>query len=65
MAFANEGTADRVVRVVLGLGLLYVGLGGVAAGTMATVAVVAGVLALGTGLIGWCALYTALGISTK
>lgn len=65
MPFANEGTIDRVVRVVLGLALLYIALGGVVSGTMATVAMVAGALALGTGLIGWCALYSVLGISTR
>ena len=59
----NEGTTDRLVRVVLGvvlLGLAYYSLHG----TAQTVAVVAGVVALVTGLIGFCGLYKILGIST-
>lgn len=65
MVSANEGMSDRVVRVVVGLALLYLSLGGVVTGTAATLAMIVGVLALGTGLIGWCALYSALGFSTR
>ncbi len=65
MVSANEGTPDRIARVVVGLALLYLSLGGVVTGTGATLAMVIGVLALGTGLIGWCALYSVLGVSTR
>lgn len=65
MGSANEGTVDRIVRVVLGLALLCSALGGVVTGTMATVALVVGAVALGTGLIGWCGVYSVLGVSTR
>jgi hypothetical protein len=55
----NEGKTDRIVRVVVGLGLL--------AGAYQTqtqwMYVVGGIL-LATGAIGFCGLYTLLGINT-
>jgi thiol:disulfide interchange protein len=59
----NEGKTDRTVRIVLGvilLGLALFSLSGIAQ----TVAVVAGVISLVTGAIGFCGLYKILGIST-
>jgi len=59
----NEGKTDRTIRVILGvilLGLALLSLTGVAQ----IVAIVAGVIALVTGAIGFCGLYTVLGIST-
>jgi len=59
----NEGKTDRTIRVVLGvilLGLAFLSLTGIAQ----TVAVVAGLIALVTGAIGFCGLYKILGIST-
>lgn len=60
---ANEGTVDRVLRVVIGLVLLGVGLFG-ASGAGAIVADVVGAVLLLTGLIGFCPLYRLFGIST-
>ena len=60
----NEGKIDRSIRVVLGiilLGLAALSLTGVAQ----IVAIVVGVAALITGVIGFCGLYKILGISTK
>jgi len=63
----NEGTIDRVSRVLLGLALLagaWFGLGladGAVIGVVA--AVVAGVLIL-TGLVGFCPAYRILGLRT-
>jgi hypothetical protein len=60
----NEGTVDRIIRVVLGIaalaGAFAVGLGSVGG---VLLLVVGGVLAL-TGAIGFCPLYRVLGIST-
>lgn len=59
----NEGKIDRTIRIILGvvlLGLALFGLSGVAQ----MVAIVAGVIALVTGTIGFCGLYKILGIST-
>ena len=60
----NEGTLDRVIRVVIGsVALLaaYFWLGG----TAQLVAYIVGAIALVTGLIGFCGIYTILGISTR
>ena len=61
----NEATWDRVVRVVAGLALLYLGWGGVVAGTLGTVLKFLGFLPLLTGIIGYCPAYPLLGVRTK
>lgn len=60
---ANIGTMDRVLRIVIGLALIAaaVGLFGAA---YQTVWGWIGLIPLGTGLVGWCPLYTAMGIKT-
>ncbi|NJE31359.1 DUF2892 domain-containing protein [Thermococcus sp. 18S1] len=58
----NEGTPDRVLRIVIGIALL-----GVWAGMNVpyeTVLLIVGLVALVTGLTGFCAIYKLLGIST-
>jgi hypothetical protein len=55
----NEGTIDRAIRIVLGLGLLSL----VFAGPHSPLGYV-GLVPLATGLIGFCPLYRLLGIST-
>lgn len=60
---ANEGTIDRVIRVVIGSATLLAGFFWLA-GTWQTVAYIVGAIALITGLIGFCGLYKLLGIST-
>jgi hypothetical protein len=61
----NEAMWDRVVRTILGIVLLYLSIGGVVTGGLSTVLIVIGALALVTGLIGWCPLYSLLRFSTK
>jgi hypothetical protein len=61
----NEATWDRAIRVVAGLLLLYLGWGGVVAGTLGTVLKWVGFLPLLTGTIGYCPAYPLLGIATK
>ncbi|MBK8457315.1 MAG: DUF2892 domain-containing protein [Phyllobacteriaceae bacterium] len=59
----NEGTVDRALRVIVGIALL-------AAyflyplGTWGWVAALVGVIALVTGAVGTCPVYSLLGIST-
>ncbi len=62
---ANEGTVDRVIRVILGIVLLYLWLGNVVTGTLGIILGIIGIILLVTGVIGFCALYKVLGISTK
>lgn len=59
----NEGTVDRVLRVILGLALIGVALG-LFGPAYTSVWGWIGVLPLATGLIGWCAVYSLLGIKT-
>jgi hypothetical protein len=62
---ANESNADRIIRAVLGVVLLYLGMGGALAGTWAIVADVLGAIMLLTAAIGFCPLYTLFKFSTK
>lgn len=55
----NEGGLDRMLRIVAGLALL----GLMAAGTIGWWGWL-GVVPLATGLIGWCPVYTLLGLNT-
>ena len=61
----NEANWDRIVRVVLGIVLLYLGLGGVVSGAWGIVLDVLGAVSLLTGVIGFCPLYMLLKFSTK
>ena len=64
MAFTNEAGWDRTLRIVVGIVLLYLGWAGIVTGTLGVVLKILGFLPLMTGLIGWCPVYTLLGIST-
>ena len=64
MSFRNEGTADRIVRVTVGVGMLVLGFTGIVGGTLGTVLAVLGFVPLLTGLAGWCPLYALFGVST-
>ena len=56
----NEGTIDRVVRIVLGVVLLYIGIM-VVGGAWGIVLDVIGAVALITGATGFCLLYRLFG----
>ncbi len=56
---SNVGGIDRVLRIVLGLVLIALA----ATGTVGVWGYV-GVVPLLTGLLGWCGLYTLLGVNT-
>ncbi len=64
---ANEATWDRIVRVILGLILLYVGWAVVEPrfGVGSIIALLIGVILVVTGAIGFCPLYSVLKINTK
>ena len=55
----NEGSMDRILRIVVGLALL----GLMVTGTIGIWGWL-GVVPLATGLIGWCPAYTLLGFNT-
>lgn len=60
----NEGTVDRVIRVILGsvliIGPMQIGL----SGALAIIMMLIGLILLITGTIGYCGLYTVIGINT-
>lgn len=60
----NVGSADRVIRVILGLVLLAVGIFAMAGGAWRWVLMIVGIVSLGTGLAGWCGLYVPFKINT-
>ena len=67
MFHRNVGTCDRIARIALGLVLVPVGLFAFGGdhGTLAGLGVTAvGVIALATGVAGFCLLYVPLKIST-
>ncbi|MDJ0792874.1 MAG: DUF2892 domain-containing protein [Woeseiaceae bacterium] len=59
MKFRNEGTVDRVLRIIVGAGLLSL----VFVGPQTAWGWV-GVVPLATGIIGNCPVYSLLGINT-
>ncbi len=61
----NEASWDRVVRVVLGIVLLYLGFGGVVTGGWGTALKIIGFIPLITGLIGWCPAYSLFKFQTN
>jgi hypothetical protein len=60
----NESNIDRVIRVIAGIVLLYLGFGGVLTGALGIVIGVVGVVLVLTGLVGFCPLYALLKFST-
>lgn len=65
MKFVNEAGWDRIVRVVLGIALLYLGWAGVVTGGWGTFLKVIGFVPLLTGLVGYCPLYALLKVRTN
>jgi len=55
----NEGTADRIIRVVVGLGLLSLAV----VGPQSLLGLI-GIVPLVTGLVGSCPAYRLLGVAT-
>lgn len=65
MSFVNEASWDRVVRVILGIVLLYLGWSGTIGGGWGTFLKIIGFIPLLTGLIGWCPLYSLFKFATR
>lgn len=61
----NVGATDRLIRVLFGSVLLYLGLGLYSASTLGIVLTVMAIVALLSGLFGSCLLYRLLGINTS
>ena len=60
----NVGTIDRTIRGLAGLAGIGVYATGAVEGTPGIIALVVGIVLLGTAAIGWCPPYSLLGINT-
>jgi len=64
MKYLNEAGWDRIVRIVLGVALLYLGWAGVVTGGWGTFLMFMGFVPLLTGLIGFCPIYAIFKVRT-
>lgn len=60
----NVGTIDRTIRALAGIAGIAVFATGVVTGTLGIIALVVGLVLLGTAVIGWCPPYALLGINS-
>ncbi len=60
----NIGTIDRILRAIVGIAAIVAYFMGMLTGTMGIVALVVGVVLIGTAAISWCPPYALLGINT-
>lgn len=60
----NVGSVDRITRIVVGVALVAVAIGGPVTGPLLAVTWIVAAIMLVTGAIGFCPLYAILGIST-
>lgn len=56
----NVGSVDKVIRIIVGLGLIGVAVAGLVPWWVGAI----GLVPLGTALMGWCPLYPLLGMNT-
>ncbi len=60
----NVGTVDRILRAIVGIAAIAAYSMGMVQGTLGIVALVVGIVMLGTAAISWCPPYALLGLST-
>lgn len=65
MQIANQALWDRLLRIAVGLTMIYVGWLGSPVGFLGATLRVFGPIPLATGLLGWDPLYAILGLGTK
>jgi len=61
----NEAPVDRAIRIVLGIALAVVALGGAVSAPALYVVWVVAAIAVVTGIVGFCPLYAILRVRTK
>ena len=61
----NEAPADRIIRIVAGIVLAAIAIGGAVTSPLLYVVWVVAALLLVTGIVGFCPLYALLRVSTK
>ena len=60
----NVGTIDRIARLVLGISLVAIFVAGVVAAPWGWIALALGVIMLGTAAVGYCPIYSLVGLSS-
>ncbi len=68
MNFANVGSADRLIRIVIGAALILLPLLGAiasASSTLGLVMMVIGAVLIVTGFVSFCPIYRIIGASTR
>ena len=68
MNFANVGSADRLIRILVGAALVLLPLLGVvatASSTLGIIMMIAGAVLVVTGFVSFCPLYRIIGASTR
>jgi hypothetical protein len=60
----NVGMVDRVIRIILGIILLYLFLVNMVAAPWSYLVALIGLILLGTGIVGSCPLYSMIGMNT-
>jgi fatty acid desaturase len=60
----NMGSADRIIRVLIAAVFAYLYFGGVVTGTWGLILLIAGIVFVLTSLVGFCPLYTLVGMNT-
>jgi hypothetical protein len=60
----NMGSADKIIRVLMAIVIVYLYLSGIIAGTLGIVLLVLSGVFILTSLMSFCPLYTLFGIST-
>lgn len=60
----NEGSVDRIVRVIVGVALLVVAFAGMVTGVWVWLLGIVGAVLLVTGAVGFCPLYAMLNMRT-
>lgn len=61
----NMAAADRAIRTLLAAAVLALWATGVIGGTLALILGIVAAIFLVTSLVGWCPLYTLLGVATR
>ena len=60
----NMGTVDRVIRTLVGIAAIAAWALGLLEGTLATIALVVGVVLVATAVLRWCPPYALIGLNT-
>ena len=60
----NMGTVDRVIRALVGIAAIAAWALGLLEGTLATIALVVGVVLIATAVLRWCPPYALIGLNT-